>query len=125
MAATVGAQSAAGYQLATDDPVMSLGGFNGSDPYPTLAEFKALVAAGKVHYFIASGTGGSSSFRATGGTDGGTTANATGPTGTAGQASGGGTSMSAISSWVSSHFTSQTVSGVTVYDLTSPTASSS
>ena len=43
VAATVGAQSAAGYQLATDMPVMSLGGFNGSDPYPTLAEFQKLV----------------------------------------------------------------------------------
>ncbi len=40
VAATVGAQSAAGYQLATDDPVMSLGGFNGSDPYPTLARVR-------------------------------------------------------------------------------------
>ena len=58
VAATVGAQSAAGYQLSTGDPVMSLGGFNGSDPYPTLAEFKALVAAGKVHYFIGGGSGG-------------------------------------------------------------------
>ena len=121
MAATVGAQSAAGYQLATDDPVMSLGGFNGSDPYPTLAEFKALVAAGKVHYFIAGGTSGSGAAQATGSTDGGTAANATGATG---QASSGTTSMSAISSWVAAHFTSQTVSGVTVYDLTSPTSSS-
>ncbi len=94
VAATVGAQSAAGYQLATGDPVMSLGGFNGSDPYPTLAEFKALVHAGEVHYFIAGGTGGGGNA--------------------------GGSSMSEISSWVSSTFASQTVGGVTVYDLTSP-----
>ena len=93
VAATVGAQSAAGYQLATDDPVMSLGGFNGSDPYPTLAEFEAIVNAGKVHYYIGGGSGGV----------------------------GDGSSMSAIATWVKAHFTSRTVGGVTIYDLTSPT----
>ncbi len=36
---------------------MSIGGFNGSDPTPTLAQFKADVAAGKIHYFIAGGGG--------------------------------------------------------------------
>jgi 4-amino-4-deoxy-L-arabinose transferase-like glycosyltransferase len=94
VAATVGAQSAAGYQLATGSPVMSLGGFNGSDPYPTLAEFQALVRAGKVHYFIAGGMGGG----------GGT----------------GSTSMSAISSWVKSTYSTRTVGGTTLYDLSSP-----
>ena len=125
VAATVGAQSAAGYQLATDDPVMSLGGFNGSDPYPTLAEFEALVGAGKVHYFIAGGTSGSGAVRATGGANDGTAPSATGPAGTGGQASSGSTSMSAISTWVEAHFTWQTVGGIAVYDLTSPTSSSS
>jgi 4-amino-4-deoxy-L-arabinose transferase-like glycosyltransferase len=99
VAATMGAQSAAGYQLATGDPVMSLGGFNGSDPYPTLAEFKALVAAGEVHYYIGGSSGG-------------------GPGG------GSGSSLSDVSSWVSENFTSQTVDGVTLYDLTSPASSS-
>ena len=94
VAATVGAQSAAGYQLATGSPVMSLGGFNGSDPYPTLAEFQTLVRAGKVHYFIAGGMGGG----------GGT----------------GSTSMSAITSWVKSTYTTRTVGGTTLYDLSSP-----
>ena len=42
VAAAVGANSAAGYQLATERPVMAIGGFNGSDPAPTLAEFQAL-----------------------------------------------------------------------------------
>jgi 4-amino-4-deoxy-L-arabinose transferase-like glycosyltransferase len=97
VAATVGAQSAAGYQLATGDPVMSLGGFNGSDPYPTLAQFKALITAGRVHYYIGSGSGG-------------------------GPGSAGGSSMSAISSWVSENYSSKTVGGVTLYDLTSPTS---
>ena len=118
VAATVGAQSAAGYQLATDDPVMSLGGFNGSDPYPTLAEFQALVTAGKVHYFIAGGVGGSGDGG--GGNAAGAAANdGTGGPSTGLRASGGSTSMSAISAWVEAHFTSQTVGGITVYDLTS------
>ena len=53
VAATVGSQNAASYQLATGLPVMAIGGFNGSDPSPTLAQFQADVAQGRVHYFIA------------------------------------------------------------------------
>ena len=34
---------------------MPIGGFNGSDPSPTLAEFQQYVAEGKIHYFIAGG----------------------------------------------------------------------
>ena len=96
VAAAVGANSAAGYQLSTGDPVMSLGGFNGSDPYPTLAEFQQYVTSGKVHYFIAGGG--------------------------MGQANGGSNATSEISTWVSSNFTAVTVGGTTVYDLTQPTA---
>ena len=57
-AAAVGANNASGYQLASEQPVMAIGGFNGSDPSPTLAQFKQYVANGQVHWFIASGTGG-------------------------------------------------------------------
>jgi len=99
VAATVGADQAAGYQLATDKPVMALGGFNGSDPYPTLAKFQALVKAGKVHYFIAGGGFGGGRF---------------------GQQNGGSQASAAITSWVESNFTAQTVGGVSVYDLTAP-----
>ncbi|CAM5266559.1 glycosyltransferase family 39 protein [Streptomyces fimicarius] [Streptomyces griseus] len=55
VAAAVGAQNAASYQLATGDPVMAIGGFNGSDPSPTLAQFKKYVAEGKIHYFVSGG----------------------------------------------------------------------
>ena len=99
VAATTGANQAAGYQIATDDPVMAIGGFNGTDPTPTLAQFQRYVQEGKIHWFIGGGAfGGAGGF---------------GP-------GGGGTSStsSAISTWVSEHFTSQTVGGVTVYDLT-------
>jgi 4-amino-4-deoxy-L-arabinose transferase-like glycosyltransferase len=92
VAATVGSNSAAGYQLATGEPVMPLGGFNGSDPSPTLQGFKALVAAGKIHWFIGGGGFGAPM--------------------------GGSRTSSEIASWVADTFPSQTVGGVTVYDLT-------
>ncbi|MFF6907624.1 ArnT family glycosyltransferase [Streptomyces sp. NPDC012389] len=98
-AAAVGAQNAASYQLATGDPVMAIGGFNGSDPSPTLAQFKKYVEEGKIHYFISSGTGG--------GMGGG------------GMGGGNGTS-SQISSWVTENFTEVTVGSATFYDLTQP-----
>jgi 4-amino-4-deoxy-L-arabinose transferase-like glycosyltransferase len=93
VAAAVGSQSASGYQLATGKPVMPIGGFNGSDPSPTLAQFQQYVAEGKIHYFIAGG-------------------------GRGGQMGGSGES-SQIAEWVADHYTAQTVGGVTVYDLSS------
>jgi 4-amino-4-deoxy-L-arabinose transferase-like glycosyltransferase len=95
VAAAIGSNSAAGPQLATGLPVMALGGFNGSDPTPTLAAFQALVAQGKVHYFLGGGNGGGPGM---------------GSSGTSAQ----------ITAWVAATFTAQTVGGVTVYDLTSP-----
>ncbi len=98
-AATVSANSAAGYQLASGEPVMAIGGFNGTDPAPTLAQFEKYVSEGKVHYFIAGGRGG-------------------GPGGPGG-AGGSSNDASQITSWVEAHFTAKTVGGVTVYDLSS------
>jgi hypothetical protein len=101
VAATVGANEAAGYQLATDDPVMAIGGFNGTDPTPTLAQFQQHVRDGDVHWFISGRRFGGGGF------------------GGGGFGGGGSSTSSAISSWVSANFTSETVGGVTVYDLTS------
>ena len=47
VAAAVGSNNAAGYQLATGEPVMAIGGFNGTDPSPTLAQFQQYVADGQ------------------------------------------------------------------------------
>ncbi|NUW02185.1 glycosyltransferase family 39 protein [Streptomyces sp. CAI 127] len=105
VAAAVGAQNAASYQLATGDPVMAIGGFNGSDPSPTLAQFKKYVAEGKIHYFVSGGgMGGEGGGRMGGGGMGGS-----------------GTS-SQISSWVTENFTEVTVGSATFYDLTQPTS---
>ncbi|MCQ1580505.1 glycosyltransferase family 39 protein [Streptomyces parvus] len=111
VAAAVGAQNAASYQLATGDPVMAIGGFNGSDPSPTLAQFKKYVAEGKIHYFVSGGGMGGGMGGGTGGEGGGRTGG--GPAGMGGS----GTS-SRITSWVTENFTEVTVGGATFYDLT-------
>ncbi|HEY1486744.1 MAG TPA: glycosyltransferase family 39 protein [Micromonosporaceae bacterium] len=54
-AATVGSQSAAPLELSSGTPIMSIGGFSGSDPAPTLTQFEAYVQAGDVHYYIPGG----------------------------------------------------------------------
>ena len=95
VAAAIGSNDASGYQLASGDPVMAIGGFNGSDPDPTLAQFEKLVAEGKIHYFIA---------------------------GSVGTPNGGSNASSQISTWVSSHYTAVTIGGVTLYDLTTATS---
>ncbi|MFF4590977.1 glycosyltransferase family 39 protein [Streptomyces sp. NPDC001388] len=99
VAAAIGAQNAASYQLSTGDPVMAIGGFNGTDPSPTLAQFKKYVAEGKIHYFISSGTGG----------------------GMGGSSSG---TSSQITSWVEANFKKVTAGSSTFYDLTQKASSS-
>ncbi|MDP9887101.1 glycosyltransferase family 39 protein [Pseudarthrobacter enclensis] len=47
-AAIVGSESAANYQMETGRPIMALGGFTGSDPFPTMDEFTNLVGDGKI-----------------------------------------------------------------------------
>lgn len=91
-AATTGSQNAASYQLASQKAVMAIGGFNGSDPAPTLKQFKEYVPQGLIHYYIASSSGGGTQM-------------------------GGSGSAAEISSWVAEHYTATTVDGVTVYDL--------
>ncbi|MFJ4209057.1 ArnT family glycosyltransferase [Paenarthrobacter sp. NPDC089675] len=89
-AAVVGSNNAAGYQLATGLPVMAVGGFNGTDPSPTLAQFQQLVADGKIHYFIG---------------------------GRLMQGDSGSDASSEIAAWVAANFQAQTIGGATVYEL--------
>ncbi|MDX3535342.1 glycosyltransferase family 39 protein [Streptomyces sp. MB09-01] len=109
-AAAIGSQNAASYQLASGAPVMAIGGFNGSDPSPTLEQFKRYVREGKIHWFIGQG-----------GTTGTTGGPGTTEGGARGGGAGGGTS-SEIESWVKAGFKASTVGGATFYDLTAPTA---
>ncbi|MDP4107004.1 MAG: glycosyltransferase family 39 protein [Bacillota bacterium] len=115
VAATVGSQSSAPYQLATGEPIMDIGGFTGSDPTPTLAQFKNYVSEGKIHYYISSGRGFDrmgSSNSTNGETNGSTSA------ANFGNGPMGGGSNSEITTWVQNNFKLITVDGVTVYDLT-------
>ena len=94
-AAMASASNAAPVQLASGEPIMAIGGFNGTDQSLTLAQFQQLVRDGAVHYYIAGGGFGG------------------------GRAEG---VASQIASWVEQHFTARTVGGSTVYDLTSASA---
>ncbi|MBL7516205.1 glycosyltransferase family 39 protein, partial [Frankia sp. CN4] len=98
-AATVGSNNAAGYQLAARVPVMAIGGFNGTDPAPTLAQFQEYVADGRIHYFIGGGLSGSGN--------------------------GGSQEAADIAAWVEENFTATTVDGATLYDLTVPASAGS
>lgn len=51
-AASYASQTAARLQLESGRPVMPLGGFAGTDPSPTLDEFKDRVAAGEICYLV-------------------------------------------------------------------------
>lgn len=51
-AASYASQTAARLQLESGRPVMPLGGFAGSDPSPTLEEFKNEVEAGNICYLV-------------------------------------------------------------------------
>jgi 4-amino-4-deoxy-L-arabinose transferase-like glycosyltransferase len=95
-AATIGSNNASGYQLASGRPVMPVGGFNGSDPSPTLSQFQEYVRGGRIHYFIRGGGG-----------RGGSASN------------GGSRSAQEIAAWVAANFTATIVDGATVYDLSS------
>ena len=138
-AAGVGAMTAGPLELASGKAIIAVGGFTGSDPSPTLAQFQALVAKGDIRYFLSGGgRGGGGGFgggtRGTGGatgapTGGGAAGTGTGRGGFGGGAAGGtGTSSrdsSEISSWVEAHYQSTTIGGQTVYDFTKPLAATS
>ena len=79
------------------DPVMAIGGFNGTDPWPTLAEFQQYVSEGKIHYFIGGGQGGRRR-----------------PADRARRAR--------SRRGCTANFTATTVGGVTLYDLSSPSS---
>ncbi|WP_086826970.1 glycosyltransferase family 39 protein [Allokutzneria sp. NRRL B-24872] len=90
-AAAVGSNSAAGFQLAAGVPVLAVGGFNGTDPAPTLEQFQEQVHKGQIHYFL-----GGAGMRAESGSE----------------------ESRRIAEWVAATFTPSTVDGVTTYDLT-------
>lgn len=63
LVATTNANTAAPIILATNKPVMAMGGFIGSDPILTTSQLSSLVANGTVRFFLLDGRGGG--FQAT------------------------------------------------------------
>jgi hypothetical protein len=53
--AVVGSETAANYQLDLGRAVLPLGGFDGTDPFPTLEQFKAFVEEGRVGSVVIQG----------------------------------------------------------------------
>jgi 4-amino-4-deoxy-L-arabinose transferase-like glycosyltransferase len=80
------AQEAGTLELTTGLPVMAMGGFTGSDPTPTLDQFKGYIASGKLRFVLIGGGGGGGGF-------------------------GGGSSDTGVSSWVTSTCKVANVSG--------------
>lgn len=97
-AAAMGSNNAAGCQLASGAPVMAIGGFNGTDPSPTLQEFQRYVADRKIHYFIRGRL----------------------MIGQWGPPASGSREAASIADWVETHYTPTTVDRVVIYDLTQP-----
>jgi 4-amino-4-deoxy-L-arabinose transferase-like glycosyltransferase len=85
LVAATGSQATAGIIIATGKPVVTIGGFGGRDPAPTVAQLEAMVAAGELRYVLISEQGG-------GGPGGGN---------------------SDITSWVQEHGTAVTDAGTT------------
>lgn len=84
-----GATQAADLELATNTSVIALGGWNGGDPYPTLAQFQDMVDKGQISYFISGG----------------------------GMGGGGRGGNSEVAAWVAANYEAQTVGSSTVYKL--------
>ncbi|MGO4189202.1 glycosyltransferase family 39 protein [Pseudarthrobacter sp. TAF60_1] len=92
-----GATQAASLELATNTSVIALGGWNGGDPYPTLAQFQDMVSKGEIGYFIEGGGMGGGGMRGAG--------------------TGGRGGNSEVAAWVQANFQAQTVGNSTVYAL--------
>jgi len=125
-AAAIGSQSASTLQLESDRAVIPIGGFSGSDPAPTLAQFKQWVAEGKIHYFVGGGRMGGDGTQAAAPNSAAPNSAAPSTATDGNQFRGGpggdrGTSNE-ISTWVTENFTAVTVGGQTIYDLTKPTS---
>ncbi|MDO9409092.1 glycosyltransferase family 39 protein, partial [Patulibacter sp.] len=91
--AASGSQTTASVIISTGEPVVTIGGFGGSDPAPTVAQMAQMVRDGELKYVLVS-----SNSRG-------------GP---------GGNSTSALSTWVKAHgepVTAVTVSGGTLYEV--------
>ncbi len=139
MVAAVGSGTAASIALQSGRNVIDMGGFMGSDPSPSLAQLKHLVATGQLHYVLLSG-GGSGGGPGIGGAAAQSGAGIGGPGvgGNAGSGAGAGSGSAgagasdavtrARDAWIESHGTvvhtgSSSTDGAALYFLPSSSAS--
>lgn len=97
-AATYPAQTAARFQLASNRPIMPLGGFAAVDPSPTLNKFRDWVAAGQICYLVEQ----PEQLKVPGNSQ----------------------ELTAIQNWAAATFHADVTDGTTVYDLGKPLESS-
>lgn len=90
--------NAAALELASNTAVMAIGGFAGTDPVPTLAQFKDDVAAHRVTYYVASNTLGHRPARAA-------------------------RVHADIARWVAANFPAEAIGKTIVWDLSTPVGS--
>ncbi len=57
LVATASSNTADAIIMATNKPVMALGGFSGSDPILTVSQLQTLIQQNKIHYFLVSSGG--------------------------------------------------------------------
>jgi len=93
VAATIGSWNTAAEELACGgDPIMAIGGFNNHGGEISLARFVRYVQAGRIHYFVPSGFGGTGVLGAS-------------------------PIPAEITAWVRAHRRPEKIGGVTVFDL--------
>jgi 4-amino-4-deoxy-L-arabinose transferase-like glycosyltransferase len=94
--AASGSQATASVIIATGKPVVTIGGFGGSDPAPTVAQLAKMVANGELKYVLVGADGGG------------------------GGGPGGGSASSALTTWVKAHgkaVTAVTTTSGTLYEV--------
>ncbi|MBT2514369.1 glycosyltransferase family 39 protein [Arthrobacter sp. ISL-30] len=91
-AAMVGSETAANYQLESQRAILPVGGFDGTDPFPTLAQFQQMVSDGQVDSLVIQNLP---------------------PLTSQGRAE-----SARIVEWVTSHYTPEPIDGASYYRLT-------
>lgn len=101
LAAAFSSNSSGALILASDgEPVLTIGGFNGSDPYPTVDQLQQLVDSGQLRFVVIDGMG-------------------------MGGPGGGNSTTQAVRQWITSHGTQVSYGGsgtATLYDLAGATS---
>jgi 4-amino-4-deoxy-L-arabinose transferase-like glycosyltransferase len=109
--ATFGTMAAAPYITASGENIVPIGGFDGSDPSPTLRTVKSWIASGQLKYLLVSGSGPGGMMGGLAGGPGGSSATTSGRT-----------NSTDIQSWVTAHCELSSYSGGGLYECSPASA---